>query len=278
MKGRALYLVCGIPAGVVLFVLLTVWFIPNDAIMGLMQRGAENAGYTLAFTGFGKRPPLAVKADAMELTSAKGPLLKLTQVKAGLEILPLFTGKVRLGYQGRIGAGEVRGDVDLGKGKGWGIEGSKIRLEDIPFFTSVAGAQAKGELKLQGRVADKKGAPAGELQLQVSGAELAGVKIGEMPLPDAKYRDVRGALGIDGGVAHLKSFTLDGDGIYVRLKGDVPLAQPAGNSVLNLTLEMMPRPEFLERQKFIFLVLLKYQTSPGAYTIPIRGTLAHPAL
>jgi hypothetical protein len=41
---------------------------------------------------------------------------------------------------------------------------------------------------------------------------------------------------------------------------------------------MMPKPAFLERQKFIFLLLMRYQSSPGAYSIPIRGTLAHPAI
>jgi hypothetical protein len=41
---------------------------------------------------------------------------------------------------------------------------------------------------------------------------------------------------------------------------------------------MMPKPAFLERQKFVFLLLTKYQSSPGAYSVPIHGTLAHPAL
>ena len=109
-------------------------------------------------------------------------------------------------------------------------------------------------------------------------AELAGVKIGDMPLPDASYQEVRGALRVEKGHALLKSFSLNGDGIYVRLKGDTALATPLGNSPLNLTLEMMPKPAFLERQKFVFLLLTKYQSSPGAFSIPIHGTLAHPAL
>jgi len=34
----------------------------------------------------------------------------------------------------------------------------------------------------------------------------------------------------------------------------------------------------MEKQKFVFLLLSKYLTSPGAYQIPIRGTLAKPAI
>lgn len=40
----------------------------------------------------------------------------------------------------------------------------------------------------------------------------------------------------------------------------------------------MPRPEFLEKQKYIFLLLLKYQTSPGHYQLPVRGTLGKPSV
>lgn len=279
MKGRALYLAAGIPAALLFFVLLTVWFIPNDAIKGVLQRSAENAGYSIAFSGFGKSLPLGLKADTVEVSSAKGALVKATGVKVGLKILPLVTGKVLVGYRGKVGGGEVAGDISLGKQQGWSVDGRKVRLEEIPFFTSVAGARVKGELRVEGRVSAARGAaPTGELQLQVQGAELGGVKIGEMPLPDATYRDVRGALRIDKGMAHLKSFTFDGEGIYVRLKGETALQKPLGNSPLNMTLEMMPKPEFLERQKFVFLLLVKYQTSPGAYSIPLRGTLGHPSI
>ena len=80
------------------------------------------------------------------------------------------------------------------------------------------------------------------------------------------------------GAIKLESFTLEGEGLYVRLKGGLPLTMPLGAAPLNLTLELMPKPEFLERQKFVFLLLTKYLTSPGHYEIPIRGTLAKPAI
>lgn len=131
---------------------------------------------------------------------------------------------------------------------------------------------------MTGNVQTRKNQPEGDLQLEVRAAELAGVKVGAMPLPDATYRQIRGALSIEKGRAQLKSFTLDGEGIYVRLKGDSTLANPLGNSPLNLTMEMMPQPAFLDKQKFVFLLLTKYQTSPGAFTIPIHGTLAHPSI
>jgi type II secretion system protein N len=278
MKGRALYLALGIPAAVVCFVFLTLLFTPNDAIKGVLVRLADNAGYTLDCTGFGKSFPSGVKADGVELSSPKGSLLKLRDVRIRLELLPLFTGKLRVACRGKIGTGELDGEMDLGKGKSWDVQCRGVHLEDIPFFTTVAAARVRGELQLTGRLLTKKETSAGDLQLEVRGAELGGVKVGEMPLPDASYKEVRGTLKIENGRAVLKSFTLDGDGIYVRLKGDTVLAAPLGNSPLNLTMEMMPKPAFLERQKFVFLLLTKYQSSPGVYNIPIHGTLGHPAV
>jgi type II secretion system protein N len=278
MKGRALYLALGIPAAIVSFLYLTLLFTSNDAIRGALVRAAESAGYTLDCTGFAKGFPLGLKARTLELSSAKGPLVKLGDARLRVELLPLLVGRIQLDYRGTIGAGDLEGEITLGKAPGWSVQAQGVRLEEIPFFNSVAAARVKGELRLTGGLKSLKGVPAGDLKLEVRGAELAGIKLGEMPLPDAAYKEIRGALVIEKGHALLKSFTLDGDGIYVRLKGDATLAKPLGNSPLNLTMEMMPKPPFLERQKFVFLLLTKYQSSPGAFSIPIRGTLAHPAI
>lgn len=278
MKRRTLYLALGIPCAIVCFLYLTLLFIPNDTIRGVLTRAAGNAGYTLDCTGFGKRFPLGLKARTLELSSDKGSLVRLQDARVHLKLLPLLIGRAELGYRGKIGTGEIEGELALGKAAGWSVQARGVRLEDIPFFASVAAARVKGELRLTGALKGPQGGANGELQLEVRGAELAGIKLGDMPLPDASYQEVRGALKVEKGRALLKSFTLNGDGIYVRLKGESTLATPLGNSPLNLVLEMMPKPAFLERQKFVFLLLTKYQSSPGAFSIPIHGTLAHPAL
>jgi type II secretion system protein N len=116
------------------------------------------------------------------------------------------------------------------------------------------------------------------LRLEVKKAHIAGVKVGEMPLPDADYAVVQGMIRQKGAGFTLESFTLQGDGLYVRLKGDFPLTTPLGMAPLNMTLDLMPKPEFLEKQKFVFLLLTKYLVSPGNYSIPIRGVLAKPLI
>jgi type II secretion system protein N len=158
------------------------------------------------------------------------------------------------------------------------VEISHLRLEDIPFFPTATSARVKGNLQAQGSFWGKGDSTRGEARLEVKSVELAGMKIGELPLPDASYDVVRGALKVNNGKAVLESFTLQGEGLYVRLKGDFPVITPLGSAPLNLTLELMPKPDFLEKQKFVFLLLAKYLNSPGVYHIPIRGRLAKPAI
>ena len=80
------------------------------------------------------------------------------------------------------------------------------------------------------------------------------------------------------GKARLESFTLEGDGVYMRLSGDIPSDANAAATPLNMSLEIMPKPEFLEKQKLVFLLLAKFMASPGVYRVPIKGTLLKPEI
>jgi type II secretion system protein N len=278
MKRPFLILGAGIPAAILCFVALTMIFIPERELQGVFARALAREGYTLQTRSFGLALPLGIKGSGVEIGTDKGPVIRLDHLSVRLRILPLFLGKVVFGYHGAIGKGGIDGEFSpLGKG-GLKLDIAEVRLEDIPFFQTVAGAQVKGEMRAQGAIRGKQTGLTGEFQLAVKDVQLQGIKLGEMPLPDASYRNVQGMLRMGGGRANLESLTLDGEGLYTRLKGDFPLTTPLGAAPLNLTLELMPRPEFLEKQKYIFLLLLKYQTSPGHYQLPVRGTLGKPSV
>ena len=277
-RSRFLLIGVGIPAALFCLIVLTILFIPNRELKGVVSRALETQGYTMRAAGFGLAFPIGLRAKELEIDSDRGALLKFGRATAKLRILPLFTGKVVIAFRGTIGKGEVNGEfASLKKGVS-SLEIADVRLDEIPFFQSVTGAQVKGELNVKGSFRGKQNDATGELRLAVKDAQLQGVKIGGMPLPDASYKTVQGMLRIGGGKATLDSLNLEGDGLYVRLKGDMPLTTPMGAAPLNLTLELMPKAEFLEKQKFVFLLLLKYQSSPGHYQIPVRGTLGKPAL
>jgi type II secretion system protein N len=264
--------------GLLLFVCVVIIFTPSEVVQGLLDRELDAAGYTFHAGEFGKALPLGIKARKVEIGDHRGLLFKADKAVVRLRLLPLLTGTLSFSYRAGIGGGEVRGGFSLNRGGEINFLISHLRMEDIPFFSTAAGTRAIGDLKGEGSFRGRGSKAGGEARLEIKGVELAGIKIGEMPLPDAKYDLVRGALKVNGGKAVLESATLQGDGIYVRLKGDFPVTKPIGAAPLNLTLELMPKPDFLEKQKFVFLLFARHLVSPGNYRIPVNGTLAHPTI
>jgi type II secretion system protein N len=264
--------------GLLLFVIFVIIFTPTGAVQGLLDRELDAAGYTFRAGEFGKALPIGIKARKVEIGDDRGVLFKADEAVVRLRLLPLLTGKLSFCYRAGIGGGEVRGGVSLNRGGEMDFLISNVRLEDIPFFSTAAGTRARGELTGEGSFRGRGSKTAGKARLEIKGVELAGVRIGEMPLPDATYDLVRGALKVNGGKGVIESATLQGEGIYVRLKGDFPVTAPINAAPLNLTLELMPKPDFLEKQRFVFLLLARYLVSPGNYRIPVNGTLAHPAI
>ncbi len=264
--------------GTLLFLLLTLVFIPDRAVEQAVASALAANGFTFKANSFGKALPLGVQGKRLEIGTDAGPILILDEAAVRLRLPPLLTGRISFSIAGRIGGGAIDGSIAVAPQKAVTLAIKDLPLEAVPFFTTVAGTQAKGlariNVTLQGVGAKTKG----DVRLQVRGAELNGIKIGETPLPDASYREIQGMLRVAGGKTNLESFTLQGDGLYVRLSGNMPLITPVTASPLNLSLELMPKPEFLERQKFVFLLLVKYLASPGHYQIPIRGTLAKPLI
>lgn len=266
--------ICG---GGLVFLTATLLFIPASEVQELAVRACARQGLTLTTHDFGKAFPLGVRAQGLAIADERGALVKLDRVTAGLRILPLFAGRIVVAGTAAIGTGSLKGNLELTRSGRLELAGQGIRLEDIPFFATVADARAKGELWLRGNIRGKGAKASGTLQFEVRDVDLRGVKISGVPLPDAAYKTIQGALRVNGGRLALESVTLAGEGLYARLKGDMPLvATPAGG--LNLTFELMPKPEFMEQQKLIFLLLAKYLTTPGHYQIPIRGTLSRPVL
>lgn len=259
------------------FLLFSIVFVPSSELESLAGRALAREGYLFSSASFGKAFPVGIKAHGVGVGDNRGALLKLDEASVRLQLLPLLAGRLSFLCQARIGAGELTGEFSPQRNGETRLEISRVRLEDIPFFATV-GAQAKGELRGEGSFSGQGAAAHGEARLEAKGVELAGVRIGGVPLPDATYETVRGAIKLSGGKAILESVTLQGEGIYARLSGDFPIMTPLGAAPLNLSLELMPKPEFMARQQAVFLLLAKYLYTPGHYRIPIRGTLAKPAM
>jgi type II secretion system protein N len=174
-----------------------------------------------------------------------------------------------------IGDGHLDIDYGISGRDALSLSTEGIGLGALPFFQTVLAARAGGALHGSGRVTRGTKGLNGEFRLEVRQLELSGVKLGSFPLPDVSKLTAQGMVRLTDGTARLESFTLQGEGIYMRLSGELPMA---ANAPLNLVLEIMPKPEFLESQKLVFLLLVKFMTSPGVYRVPVRGTLLKPEI
>ena len=262
--------------GAILFIFLTALFVPADVLLNAANRGLSQYGLKLGAASFSKALPLGIKGTGITLSSDSGELLKVRNGRLSLDLFPLLTGKLRLSIDAEIGSGTLSSSISLLRAPANYIVVKNVLLEDVPFFQTVAGMKAggmfSGKVETSGTVSKAKG----YVQFEVQGAELSGIKIGGMSLPDASYRTVQGMIRLSGGKGTIESFTFQGDELYVRLKGGLPLADPLPATPLDLSLEIMPKPALLEKQKLVFLLLLKYQNAPGHYLLPVKGTLGKP--
>jgi type II secretion system protein N len=212
------------------------------------------------------------------LSSEQGPLMQSERVQVRMLLLPLFAGRAVFFGGAEIGKGHLEIRYALNGKTALNLGADGISLSDIPFFKSVLGAKAAGRLWSKGELMRGPKGLNGDLKLEVKQLEFSGVKLGVFPLPDVTNLKSQGMVRVSGGNARLESFTLEGDGIYMRLSGDIPSGGNAAVTPLNMSLEIMPKPEFLEKQKLVFMLLAKFMTSPGVYSVPIKGTLLKPEI
>ena len=278
MKAALLARKTGLTALVfVLFLLFSYLFFPTSRIDAILGQILSRQGLTLApavhktiLPGLAWEKPL--------LSSDQGALLRCERLQVRALLLPLFAGRAVVAGGAMIGTGHLDISYAFNGKAALDLAADGISLADIPFFKSVLGARVAGNLWSRGTLQRGAKGLSGDLRLEIKQLEFSGVKLGAFQLPDADNLKTQGMVRVADGKARLESFTLEGDGVYMRLSGDIPSDANAAVTPLNMTLEIMPKPEFLEKQKLVFMLLAKFMTSPGVYTLPIRGTLLKPQI
>lgn len=264
-------------AGVFLFLFFAYLLIPTGRIDVVISQVLAEQGLTLT-PGASKTILPGLAWDNLQLSSEQGALFRSEQLKIQLRLLPLLTGKVKVGAKAAIGAGRFDLEYGLTGKDALDLHIDSVSLADIPFFKTVLGAQAGGSLWSQGTITRGPKGVNGELKLEVKQLEFSGVKLGSFQLPDAANLRSQGMIRVTNDSARLESFTLQGDGVYMRISGNLPSGANAATAPLNLTLEIMPKADFMEKQKLVFLLLAKFMVSPGVYRLPISGTLLKPVI
>ncbi|MDD2273320.1 MAG: type II secretion system protein GspN [Desulfuromonadaceae bacterium] len=278
MKGARLVRVSALIAtGLVLFLLFCYLLFPTGRIDSVLAQALSQQGLTLSPTVHKTLLP-GLAWDDMLLSSEQGPLLRCRRLQVRALLLPLFVGRAVLSGEATIGKGQLDINYALNGKDAMDIDSEGISLADIPFIKSVMGAQAGGNVWLHGTLQRGPKGLSGDLKLEIKQLEFSGVRLGAFSLPDAANLKTQGMVRVRDGKARLESFTIEGDGIYMRLSGDIPSDANAAVTPLNMSLEIMPKPDFLEKQKLVFMLLAKFMASPGVYKVPIRGTLLKPQI
>jgi type II secretion system protein N len=262
-------------AVILLFLLFSYLLFPTASIDTGINQLLSRQGLTLS-------PPVLKTVlpglvwDNLLLSSNDGPLLQCERFRVRMLLLPILAGRIAMTGGMTIGSGRLDVRYALNGTDALKLDADGVSLAEIPFFRTVLGAKAAGNLWSTGEL--KRGAQGlhGDLKVEVKNLEFSGVKLGVFPLPDAAGLKTQGLVRVRDGKARLESFTLEGAGIYMRLSGDLPAGSDAASAPLNMSLEIMPKADFLEKQKLVFMLLAKFMTSPGVYTVPIRGTLLKP--
>lgn len=256
---------------------LTVSFIPDSVLLDAANRQLAPQGLTLQAQRLGRPFPLGLSATGLTLADSSQTWLQVDQFSVRLKPSSLLLGRLTLAISGQVGSGTLGGSYTVWPRPAGKLAISNLDLSAISLLTSTTGGTMKGlaRLDLDLRQPDKAAALAGSAQLQIRDVELRSIKLSGMQLPDVSCPELRGILKLQGQTINVDNLALQGNGIYLRLGGTLPLAATAP---LNLQLELLPTAEFLEQQKSLFLIMLPYQQSPGAYRLRIGGTLGSPQL
>jgi type II secretion system protein N len=260
-----------------LFLVCVYLLFPTSRINTLIDRTLASQGLSLASPAHKTFLP-GLAWDKVLLSSQQGPLLRFDSLTVRPRLLQIPAGRIVLGSVASLGGGRLHLEQQVTGRQTIQLDADRLSLGEVPFFKTVLGAAVAGSLWSEGRLARGPKGWNGELRLEITRLGFSGIRIGAFALPDAENLNSKGMVRVTDGKARLESLTLQGEGIYMRLSGELPLGVNADAAPLDLTLEIMPKPEFLDRQKLVFLLLARFMSSPGVYRVPIKGTLLKPEI
>jgi type II secretion system protein N len=203
-------------------------------------------GLDAEISGFSKTIFFDFSADSLTLKNpADGAvLIKAENLSGRIDPFSLLLLKLHIPFQASAAGGLVTGSVRLGfSGSAVRARFEGLKIEEMPPLARYASHGF-----MHGQLSIKNGS--GELEFiadQIRGAPL-------------ELNSANGVALLTGNQIEVKSLSLQGEKIYVRIKGPIR----AGS--YDLTAEVMP-----EEPSQYDALLANYQVSPGYYVVPLNG-------
>lgn len=250
---------------VTVIIVFGIWLIviPESLIMNLTENSLKDKNITLETKGFKKGLFYSFKFDGITLKKTGDTLLSLENVGGRINPLSLLLMRLTLSFDADTSGGDIKGQINLLKGKTLvNIYIDNANVDEMPLL-KVIGLSGKGSLSGELHLRDKSG----DLRFFIKDARFADKSFSGINVPLNVFHNVKGAMVINGDTVEVTSFSLEGSGIYARIKGNIR----GGN--IDLTMEIMPDSSFAG-SSYIFSMIDNYKVSPGYYVIPIKSTIS----
>ncbi len=248
-----------------LFIVLGLWFlaVPEDLIKARVERlGGDHLRVEVA--DLRKGPFYDFGSQRITLCRSADVLLFVDNFKGRINPFSLFRGKLTLFIRGDVSGGTLEGVMDLLWGRNQvDLRMNQSSIEGIPGFAKM-GLRGKGTLS--GELKLEEGA--GDVRFSIQDARFENCPSSGVILPLNWFDRVKGTMTVGGNSIRVNSLSLEGEGIYARVKGEIVEGK------LDLVLELMPDRSFVSKKEaLIFAAIDRYRVSPGHYRIPIKSTM-----
>ena len=241
-------------AALVAFTVWGLWFIAVPESVIVRALNFESGIFSVEASGFEKGLFYNFRIGNIGLKRAGKKLISADGITGSVNLFSLARLKTEIKFKGGISGGRLNGTAVF-KGKHRDID---IFISGADLAELVAGT--KGRIEAEAHIKDA----AGDAKFSIDNAEITPVGLIGLDIPSLNFHTARGALDFAGQSLDLRSFALEGDGVYARLKGGIK-----GGSV-NMELELMPEGEM---DPVVAAFIAKYKVSPGYYKIPVKREL-----
>lgn len=246
---------------VVLVFGLWIVAVPRSLLPGLIADSFRDSPVTVDVVDLQKGLFYNVRIRQVVFKKSGSTLLSIDNASCRFAFSSLFRLKPGITFRGELAGGAVRGTLYLSrKGRSLDFLLENAHMEELPFL-SQAGVSGSGLISGEYRALNDRG----NVKFTVEKADFRPASLGGVPVPLNMFKSARGAMETNGKMLRIVSFTMEGKGIYARIKGHI------NGGMLNLIIEIMPDAS-LEGQNMMFSMIRRYEVSPGHYSIPIRSS------
>lgn len=251
---------------IILSLIFGAWFIavPESMIYDLISDSVKSDKVSIRYEGIKKGLFFTFNIGKIEIKKKdETHLLTIENVDIKPDFMSLIKLSPQLTFAGQAHSGIIEGVYGT-KEKTLDLRGKDIKLAELKSLKLV-NIEGEGNISLKLQMIKNQG----DLILNVRDARLkAAILPGGYIIPLNWFHDIKGLLEIKPETTEVKSFTLEGDGIYARIKGNI-----TGNAI-DIKMEVMPDASF--KTPSLLMLIEPFKASPGYYIIPInlKGLLA----